>query len=88
MDGVDWVIVGESGPGARPMKTSWVKNILRQCREAGVPFFFKQWGTHPGNNPIAQSAPEGTKVSDWIDEQDPHGKGGALIDGKLYRAMP
>ncbi len=45
LQGVDWVIVGgESGPGARPMKRSWVVSIRRQCRKAGIPFFFKQWG--------------------------------------------
>ncbi|MGA3282986.1 MAG: phage Gp37/Gp68 family protein [Verrucomicrobiota bacterium] len=43
--GIDWVIVGgESGPGARPMDASWVRNIRAQCRRAGVAFFFKQWG--------------------------------------------
>lgn len=43
--GIDWVIVGgESGPGARPMHPAWVRSIRDQCREAGVPFFFKQWG--------------------------------------------
>lgn len=42
---IDWVIVGgESGPGARPMNKSWVIDIQRQCHEAKVPFFFKQWG--------------------------------------------
>lgn len=42
---IHWVIVGgESGHGARPMKESWVQNILRQCRNKKVPFFFKQWG--------------------------------------------
>jgi protein gp37 len=42
---VDWVIVGgESGPKARPMKPEWVRSIRDQCREARVPFFFKQWG--------------------------------------------
>jgi len=45
LDGIDWVIVGgESGPGARPMDAGWVLDILEQCQEAGVPFFFKQWG--------------------------------------------
>ncbi len=45
LTGVSWVIVGgESGPGARPMQRTWVESIRRQCREAGVPFFFKQWG--------------------------------------------
>ncbi|HEX9808727.1 MAG TPA: phage Gp37/Gp68 family protein, partial [Alphaproteobacteria bacterium] len=43
--GVDWVIVGgESGPQARPMRESWVVDIRNQCRDAAVPFFFKQWG--------------------------------------------
>ncbi|MGB9794959.1 DUF5131 family protein [Caldisericum exile] len=43
--GIDWVIVGgESGPGARSMKKEWVMEIYRQCKENGIPFFFKQWG--------------------------------------------
>jgi len=42
---IDWVIVGgESGPGARPMQVSWVKNLRKLCRQRRVPFFFKQWG--------------------------------------------
>ena len=45
LDGMDWVIVGgESGPGSRPMDPTWVIDIRDQCRSAGVPFFFKQWG--------------------------------------------
>ena len=45
LEGIDWVIVGgESGPRARPMKEEWALEILGQCRNAGVPFFFKQWG--------------------------------------------
>jgi protein gp37 len=42
---IDWVIVGgESGHRARPMKEEWAVEVLGQCRSAGVPFFFKQWG--------------------------------------------
>jgi len=45
LSGIDWVIVGgESGPGARPMKVEWVRQIREQCLAAGVAFFFKQWG--------------------------------------------
>lgn len=45
LNGIHWVIVGgESGPAARPMKRTWVRDIRRQCRKADVPFFFKQWG--------------------------------------------
>ncbi len=42
---IDWAIVGgESGPGARPMREEWVRDIRDQCRKADVAFFFKQWG--------------------------------------------
>jgi len=45
LEGIDWVIVGgESGPGARLMDLAWVLDIRDQCLNAGVPFFFKQWG--------------------------------------------
>jgi protein gp37 len=43
--GIDWVIVGgESGPGARNMDGEWVTDVKDQCLQAGVAFFFKQWG--------------------------------------------
>lgn len=42
---IHWVIVGgESGRGARPMRREWVLSVRDQCRQANVPFFFKQWG--------------------------------------------
>jgi protein gp37 len=45
LTGIHWVIVGgESGPGARPMVKEWVESIRDQCADAGVDFFFKQWG--------------------------------------------
>ncbi|MHB8646183.1 MAG: DUF5131 family protein [Thermomicrobiales bacterium] len=45
LSGIDWAIVGgESGPGARPMNPAWVTDIRDQCGQAGVAFFFKQWG--------------------------------------------
>lgn len=45
LQGIHWVIVGgESGAGARPMRKEWVISLMRQCEQAGVPFFFKQWG--------------------------------------------
>lgn len=45
LDGISWVIVGgESGPKCRPMKNEWVCRIRDQCKNANVPFFFKQWG--------------------------------------------
>lgn len=45
LDRVKWVIAGgESGPNARPMHPDWALTIQAQCREAEVPFFFKQNG--------------------------------------------
>ena len=39
----DWVICGgESGPGFREMKKKWALSLKAQCKELGIPFFFKQ----------------------------------------------
>ncbi len=45
LTGIHWVIAGgESGPGARPVSPDWITQIRDACSEAGVAFFFKQWG--------------------------------------------
>ena len=45
LTGISWVITGgESGPGHRPMKPEWVREVRDQCLAADVAFFFKQWG--------------------------------------------
>lgn len=42
---IDWVIVGgESGLHHRKIDADWARTIRDQCQNAGVPFFFKQWG--------------------------------------------
>lgn len=42
---LNWVIAGgESGPKARPSHPDWFESIRDQCKAAGVPFHFKQWG--------------------------------------------
>lgn len=50
---IDWVIVGgESGDNARPMHPEWARGLRDQCRIAGIPFLFKQWGEWiPDGNP-------------------------------------
>ena len=43
---IDWVICGgETGPGARPMRLNWVRSLVLQCKNAGVPIFVKQMGS-------------------------------------------
>lgn len=45
LDAIHWVIAGgESGNEFRPMDEAWALSLLDQCRDAGTPFFFKQWG--------------------------------------------
>lgn len=52
LNGIGWVITGgESGPNARPIEATWVRDIRDQCVQAGVPFFHKQWG---GRTPKAR----------------------------------
>lgn len=44
---VSWVIIGgESGPNARPCHAEWLRSIVRQCREAGVATWVKQYGSN------------------------------------------
>jgi protein gp37 len=45
LTGIDWLIVGgESGIGHRPMEANWVRDLRDRAEDAGVAFFFKQWG--------------------------------------------
>lgn len=49
---LDWIIVGgESGPGARECREEWMQSVYDQCQAAGVPFFFKGYGSNFKQNP-------------------------------------
>lgn len=40
---IDWVQMGcESGGHRRPMQSRWAECVIKDCKEAGVPLFFKQ----------------------------------------------
>ena len=44
---IDWLIAGgESGPGHRPVRLEWVRELRDRCQAEGVAYFFKQWGGH------------------------------------------
>lgn len=72
---IDWVIVGgESGPRARPMHPEWARSLLDQCKSAGTPFLFKQWGEWSPAESISDEVSR--KLSEvWIR------KDGSVIDG-------
>jgi protein gp37 len=87
LTGIDWVIAGgESGPGARPMHSAWVRDIRDRCVVASVPFLFKQWG---------EWAPDGAlmKNGTWEDADESMtrvGKkaAGRELDGKVWDEYP
>jgi len=42
---LDWFIIGgESGESARIMDPHWVRSLIVQANEFGIPVYFKQWG--------------------------------------------
>lgn len=44
---LDWLIIGgESGKQARPCDVEWIRSLVQQGREAGVPVFVKQVGSN------------------------------------------
>ncbi len=102
LTGIHWVIVGgESGPGARPMHPDGARSVRDQCKAAGVPFFFKQWGKHLPESQY-QSMDEDTwryidgdgiqpslcGLGDLKTWKVGKKKAGHLLDGKEYREKP
>jgi protein gp37 len=70
LNNIDWVIVGgESGHKPRPMNPDWVLDIQEQCRNADVPFFFKQWG---GRNKKEAGRTLNGRTYDEMPETDIH----------------
>ena len=64
----EWLIVGgENGPGARPMQPDWALDIYRDCKAAGVPF----WWKGPGAKGIGPYGKDDT--DDAIDMMCCHG---------------
>jgi protein gp37 len=81
----DWLISGgESGHGARPMDPSWARSIVADCNRLGVAAFHKQWGSIK-NNPLVVEDGMPAKAAALLDQ---NGKGGGLLDGRLWREFP
>lgn len=61
--GIDWVIVGgESGPNARPCQIEWIRDVVEQCKQAGIPCFVKKLGKivmwRPSSGPCGNWPPD------------------------------
>jgi len=100
---LDWVIYGgESGPGARPMHPDWARSARDQCADAGVAFFFKQWGRwapaarHPKRVFVYRDG--GMDIPDYRVAESDHGevamapvgkkRAGRVLDGRVHDEMP
>lgn len=63
-DKLSWVICGgENGPGSRPMQPAWAIDLRRQCKSAGVPFWFKGVGSWWQKNAAWPGSEEATGVA-------------------------
>ena len=71
-----------------PMKKEWVLSIQRQCKDEGVPFFFKQWGKLGSPGKICK----GRRMHTWPDDSlsfwMPKKDAGRLLNGRYCNASP
>ena len=60
---IDFAIVGgESGPGAREMKTDWARDLLKACARTTTKFYMKQLGGHPDKRNKLSGFPEDLRI--------------------------
>jgi protein gp37 len=91
---IDWVICGgESGPQARVMDPNWARSLRNECEQAGVPFFFKQWGewAPAGAFEITEGSRFKHKPVDMngtLMYRVGKGMAGRLLDGKEWSEWP
>lgn len=92
---LDWVIVGgESGRHSRPMHPDWARGLRDQCVQAGVPFFFKQWGEWAPMVPYDPEgpAPQPHQLHGWSDGHISARVGkavaGRILDGRTWDEVP
>jgi protein gp37 len=99
---LSWVIAGgESGAGARPPDPDWFRAVRDQCARAGVPYFFKQWGTwrpaccpESADTPLRDAAPElriehFRRLEDGVlMERGGKAENGHVLDGAVWQQVP
>lgn len=63
---IDWLIIGgESGPGARSSKYFWYRQIVTQCKNAGIPVFVKQLNINGYLNKDFENFPPSLKIRQY-----------------------
>jgi protein gp37 len=66
------------------MNPQWAREIRDQCKPLGLSLFLKQWGSY-ASNPLGY---EQRNPSAQVLDPASNGKGGALLDGRLWREFP
>jgi protein gp37 len=86
---LDWVIAGgESGVGARPMHPAWARSLRDQCRNANVPFFFKQWGEFASVSEVDGTGAHHSFADGATVRRVGKKRAGRLLDGVEHNGMP
>lgn len=101
---LDWVICGgETGSNARPINQNWAIELKNQCKEANVPFFFKQWGEWEPRNSGSFALHNDPKSEKYPLKKVPYGdnpfeysnvskvgkkNAGNILDGQQYHEWP
>ena len=95
---IDWIIVGgESGSKSRAPSLDWMRSARDQCEQAGVAFFFKQWGEWaPASQLPDDEWSRLDAVGKFSDEElagdKPirvgKGRAGRLLDGRTHDEFP
>ncbi len=95
---IDWIIAGgESGSKSRAPSLDWMRSTRDQCEQAGVAFFFKQWGEWAPASQLPDDEwsrlDAGGKLSDEELAGDRpirvgKGRAGRLLDGRTHDEFP
>jgi protein gp37 len=94
LSGMDWVIAGgESGPGARPCREEWLRDLRDACERESLTRI--KWRNHGhvgelGEMPEALGPPRPCRffLKQLGGHPDKRGGDKALLDGRLWHEMP
>ena len=68
---LDWIVCGgESGPGARPLRLQWVRDVIGQCKANHTPVFVKQLGGRWRAEPVRVKVKDrkGGDMAEWPED--------------------
>jgi protein gp37 len=80
------ILGGESGPSARPMHPDWARKVRDDCKAAGVPFMFKQWGEWAPHRVYADLPP--SKAGQLVEMITQYSSDRKLVGKISYWAYP